>query len=231
VKPEEIKLWDWPRMLLGEVPPYFLLEVVLRMALVYAILMVSMRFLGKRMAAQLTRNEMAAMVSLAAAIGVPILSPDRGILPGIIIAVVVVSISRLTAYLSSKNEKFQAITQGRIDTLIKDGVMDIKTMTRTRISRERIMSELRSESIQHLGQIKRLYMEANGNFTIVRNNEPKPGLAVIPDDDPELLRELKSNSIFTCHQCGNTNSGNVEQACSNCSEKTWIRAVETSPDF
>ncbi|HEY0742788.1 MAG TPA: hypothetical protein VGD40_15065 [Chryseosolibacter sp.] len=66
MKPEQIYLWDWERILLGEVPPAFLLEIVLRIIVVYLILTVAMRILGKRMAAQLTRNELAAMVSLAA---------------------------------------------------------------------------------------------------------------------------------------------------------------------
>jgi len=94
MKPEEIKFGDWMRVFVGEVPASFYLEIIIRMAVVYALLIVSMRLLGKRMASQLTRNELAAMVSLAAAIGVPILAPDRGILPAIIIAIVVIAVTR-----------------------------------------------------------------------------------------------------------------------------------------
>ena len=122
-------------MFAGEVPPAFFLEIVFRMLVVYIILTVSMRLLGKRMAAQYTRNELAAMVSLAAAIGVPILAPDRGLLPPIIIACVVVGISRLIAMLSAKSEKAEAITQGTIDTLVKDAVMDVRAMTKTRVQK------------------------------------------------------------------------------------------------
>src|SRR5687767_14213450 len=104
MKEEQIQLNDWKRMFLGEVPPEFLIEVIIRMAFLYLLLIFAMRLLGHRMASQLSRNELAALVSLAAAIGVPILAPDRGLLPALVIALVVVAISRLLAWGSYKNQ-------------------------------------------------------------------------------------------------------------------------------
>ena len=226
MSPLDFTPWDWQRILLGEVPPSFYLEILLRMGVVYIILMVSIRILGKRMAAQLTRNETAAMVSLAAAIGVPILSPERGLLPPIIIAVIVVFFSRLIANIAARNQKVETITQGRTDTLIRDAVMDPRIMTKTRITRERILAQLRSNRIKHLGEVKRLYLEANGNFTVVLSDEPNPGLTTLPDDDIEFIAEMKPCDILVCHVCGNENkSGSRSEVCSNCSHTKWVSAV------
>ena len=46
---EEIKLSDWQRILIGDAPVEFLLEVFIRTALIYLALLIIMRFLGKRM--------------------------------------------------------------------------------------------------------------------------------------------------------------------------------------
>jgi uncharacterized membrane protein YcaP (DUF421 family) len=227
MKPEDIKLWDWFRIALGEVPPSFLLEVVLRITVVYAILMISMRMLGKRMSAQLTRNELAALVSLAAAVGVPILAPDRGLLPAVVAAIVVVTISRVTSLVSARNQKFASFTQGNIDSLVEDSVLNVEAMTKTRISKERVMSQLRAEKIKHLGQVKRLFMEANGTFTLIKETERKPGLPVIPESDIGFLNELKYNDILVCHACGNRNASNDREAvCDNCKNQEWTAAVE-----
>ena len=165
---EDFKIWDWQRVFVGEVPPAFLLESVLRVVVLYLLLIISMRLLGKRIASQLTRNELAAMVSLAAAIGVPILAPDRGIVPPFVIALVVVAISRLVALLSAKKAKLEVITQGSIETLVSESTLNIKSMTKSRIPKERVFAQLRTDSLRHLGEVDRLYIEANGSFTLIK---------------------------------------------------------------
>jgi uncharacterized membrane protein YcaP (DUF421 family) len=229
MKPEELKIDDWSRIFVGEVPPEFFLEVIIRVTFLYFLLILSMRLLGKRMSSQLTRNELAALVSLAAAIGVPILSPDRGLLPAIVIALVVVLISRLNAILASKSEKTESIILGKLDALIKDAVIDPQAMRRTRITRERIMSQLRAEKVFHLGEVQRLYMEANGNFTLIKSTKPAPGLPVLPEQDQEFLKQLKPNGILVCHICGMRNkTDNKHETCPNCKNAQWVVAVETA---
>lgn len=90
MKKEDIQLGDWLRVFIGEAPGAFFIEIVIRTIVIYAILMIGFRLIGSRMAGQLSRTEQASLVTLAAAIGVPIQSPERGILPAIIIAIVVV---------------------------------------------------------------------------------------------------------------------------------------------
>jgi uncharacterized membrane protein YcaP (DUF421 family) len=227
MKEEEIKLNDWERIFLGEVPPEFFIEVIIRMTFLYLLLIFSMRLLGHRMASQLSRNEIAALVSLAAAIGVPILAPDRGLVPALVIALVVVTISKLLALGSYKSQKVESVVQGKLDTLVKDAVLNIPAMTKTRITRERIMAQLRSEKIKHLGEVQRLYLEANGNFTLVRTDQPKPGLTVLPETDPSFIRELKPNGVLVCYACGLSNqSSNKGEECPNCKNNKWVVSVE-----
>jgi uncharacterized membrane protein YcaP (DUF421 family) len=229
MKGDDIQLWDWQRILIGDVPLAFMLEVVIRIAVVYLILMVSMRMLGKRMAAQLTRNELAAMVSLAAGIGVPILTPDRGLLPAIVIAVIVVSVSKLISARSAKNQKVESSVLGRLSVLVADSVMDVRSMTKNRISRERIMAELRSQAIIHLGEVERVYLEANGNFTVVKRLKASPGLMAIPEVDSDWIQKLTfDENLLVCYSCGSRNmTKNKSATCSNCQTAKWVHACVT----
>src|SRR3978361_844703 len=143
MKKEDIRLDDWWRILIGEVPPGFYLELVLRAAIIYLLLMVAMRFMGKRMSGLLSRNEMVAMVSLAAAIGTPLTSPDRGIIPAIIIAIVVVYIERWISGKAFSNEPFERYAIGKLDILVSDAVSDLELLKKVRISRERLMADIR----------------------------------------------------------------------------------------
>ena len=228
MKAEDIQLSDWQRIFIGDVPGGFYLEVILRIAIIYLILMISMRLMGKRMASQLSRSEMIAMVSLAAAIGVPLQSPDRGILPIVIIASIVISVQQLIAYLSFRNEKFETLSQGNITTLIEDNALNLENMRQTGITRERAFAELRSNSIYHLGEVKRLYFEAGGAFTLIKNIDTVPGLPVLPIWDKAYQNEMsKPCPELVCEKCGKMPAGNfASQPCGNCGNGSFINAVK-----
>jgi len=230
MKTDEIKLSDWMRILFGAAPPVFFVELIVRAFLVYALVMVSMRFLGKRMSTQVSRLELAAMVAMASAIGVPMLSPINGILPPFIIAVVVVVITRLIAKLSFKNQHLEQLTQGDIDTLVEESVMKRDIMIRTRISRERLLAQLRSQNLSHLGKVKRVYLEANGSFTIVENEDAKPGLLSLPEWDTDFINDrLRVTDVMVCRNCGERKPDNApankSTKCPNCGDRDWTNAV------
>jgi len=229
MKEYEIKLSDIQRMLIGDVPFHFYLEVIFRVAVIYLLLMVSMRLMGKRMSTQLSRNEMAAVASLAAAIGIPLMNPDRGILPAVVIAVVIIVYQILIAKKAARDKRFESLTQGAYNMLVRDGVLNVDAMILTRISRERVFAQLRSESISHLGVVRRLYFEAGGGFSLLKASEPKPGLSIIPEWDKSLSASLNQPvAAEVCCNCGNlrlSGNGAENQSCAICHSTRWEAAV------
>lgn len=216
------------RVLIGEVPASFLIELVIRAIFIYIILMVSMRLMGKRMSSELSRVEMAALVSLAAAIGVPLMAPDRGLLPAVVIAAVLVFIERLIAARAAHSERFESLTQGQINALITDGVISMKALKSVGLSRERLFAQLRSMGVSHTGLIRRLYMEANGAFTLVKAAQPVAGLPTFPGWDDRLTRNfIYADDLIVCDNCAFTAAASAAHAdCLNCSKRTWARAVK-----
>ncbi|MBT1707955.1 DUF421 domain-containing protein [Fulvivirgaceae bacterium PWU5] len=223
MQPEEIHLYDAWRIFIGQVPGAFLIEAVIRAVFVFTVLITSMRLLGKRMAGQLSRNEMIAMTSLAAATGVPIQAPDRGLLPALIIAIIVVMLGRLISRWACRSERFESLSQDKLGTLVQDSVLQLPELSRTSITRERLFAHLRSEGLTHLGQVKRVYFEAGGFFTLIRNEFARPGLTLIPTWDTEFIAEQGvSADVQVCARCGNTRTA---ERCSNCHATEWQNAI------
>jgi uncharacterized membrane protein YcaP (DUF421 family) len=226
MKPEEIKLGDWQRIFFGEVPPSFFLEVVIRTIFFFLLLVIAMRILGKRMSAQINRIEMVAVFTLAAAVGVPLQAPDRGILPAVIIATIVVVLGRLISRVAFTNEKVEMLVEDRLSILANEGVLDLKKMKGTRLTVERIFAQLRGEGIRHLGEVKRLYVEANGSFSLVREEKPDYGLAIIPDNDKEFLNAQQQSPERVCRTCGHKKAKNPEgKVCNNCRDDKWVNGI------
>lgn len=208
-------------------PWSFLLEIGIRVLFLYALIIVAMRLMGRRMGAQLTRNEMAALVSLAATVGIPMQSPNQGLLPALLAAAVVISLQRLIAWCALRNSRFEKLALDNIDILVMDGCLQMQTIRRTTLSRELVVARLRSEGIDHLGKVQRLYIEANGTFSLRRSPDPCPGLSLYPEFDTNMLeRQRKAGNCFACTTCGHLVDGaRPAGRCSECGTDRWTEAV------
>jgi len=171
MKPEDIHLFDWARIFIGNIPGIFFLEVLIRVLFVFFLLVVALRFLGNRMASLIDLHVFTALTALAAAIGIPIQSPDRGLLPALVIAIVVVTLQKLVFYVGLKNKKNELLVHGDTSILVNNGVMNLAAMKKVRITRERLFAQLRSESIISMGEVRRFYIEANGEFSLIKQRE------------------------------------------------------------
>ena len=227
MKKEDIHLYDWQRILQGPVPLEFYIELILRGLVVYALITFGMKYMGKRISAELTRSELAAIASLAAATGLVIMAPDRGLLPPVIVLIVMVGVKWLMDKRNYRSKKFERFTTGMYSILVKDGVLQTHEMRETRISREQLFAQLREGGVTHLGHVRRLFIEANGLFSLVKEKEgsEKPGLPVIPSWDKEFLSSLtKTPNVEVCGHCGHTKRTN-ETVCPECRANTWVHPV------
>jgi uncharacterized membrane protein YcaP (DUF421 family) len=225
---KDIRLSDIQRILIGEVPPEFFIEIIIRLIFIYFICLMAMRLMGKRMIAQLSRNELTALVSIAAAVGVAIQAPDKGLIPALIIVFIIVLIARFIAWKAASHQKFEKVTQGNIQTLVKDSVLQLQAMKKIKISKERVFAQLRSQEIKTLGAVKRFYMEANGQFSVIKEDPPKEGLSIIPDWDNNLRNEQeKSSEKKACISCGWMQERTIHaDNCKNCNATNWAVAVK-----
>ena len=231
MKKEEIRLDDIQRILFGQAPPEFLLETFIRTVIIYILLLVIVRWLGKRMSGQLTIMEMAVMLTLGAIVSVPMQVPDRGLLQGVLLLLCTLLFQRGISLLGFKNEKTENMLQGKTSLLIKDGVLQLKQMKKDRISRQQVFSELRQENILNLGMVDRLYLEAEGLFSIFKANEPRPGLPIFPPDDQDLANKQVpattqgSIQLLACIGCGTIKEKNEDAVCTDCGHEEFINAV------
>jgi len=225
---KDISLFDMKRILIGDTPWSFLLEVAARGIVIYVALLVTIRFMGKRVAGQLSLSELAIMVTLGAAIGIPMEVADRGLLPALVVLLVAIVYQRGIGVLSFKRRSVEMLTQGDMITILGDGLMDLGAMRKTGVSRERLYAALRGEKIVHLGEVERVYMETSGSFSVYRRSQPIPGLQIVPRTHPNVREE---QALLACESCGNVQrreevegAGN-RSACPRCQQRDWHRGV------
>ncbi|GAB3807455.1 DUF421 domain-containing protein [Spirosoma humi] len=228
MKKEHIWLDDWQRILIGDAPVEFMLEVFIRTSLIYMVLLVIMRLLGKRMNGQLTNLELAVMLTMGGIMAPGMQIPDRGLLPAVLALACALIFLRGTSLLGFKSSKAEKLIQGTETVLVKDGIIQLEQLTSNRLSHQQIFAALRSENVYNLGSVKRLYLEAYGEFSIYENEQPKPGLSVLPPSDNEVraIHERIGDHQLACTNCGNTAPALPKPGpCSICQTDNWVEAV------
>lgn len=233
MKKQEIYLEDIKRILFGLAPPEFLLEVFVRTVITYIALLFIVRWLGKRMSGQLTIMEMSVMLVIGAVVSVPMQVPDRGLLQGGILLLCIVLFQRGISWLGFKSGKIEDLTQGKASMLVKDGVLQLTDMEKVRVSHQQLYGELRQENVYNLGAIDRVYLEAHGLFSIFQADEPKPGLAILPPDDQDMLATKKQAftkdaspvELLACINCGWVKPKTDAEKCKICGHDDWTNAI------
>lgn len=213
--------------MLGQAPLAFLLEAVLRTLVVYVVLVVAMRLLGKRMNAQLSVAELSVMIMLGGIVSVPMQIPDRGLLHGVLVLACLVGLYRGINWLAFKYRRVERLTQSGLEILVVDGVLDLQGLARTRLSRQQLFANLRAANIEQLGQVKRAYLEACGTFSIYEQAPPRPGLSVLPDKDAAIRRAEPTDApVQAGQQCGHPEAISHQPAhCPHCGHGQWAPAV------
>jgi uncharacterized membrane protein YcaP (DUF421 family) len=227
MKKEEIHWLDWHRILVGTAPEQFLLEVLIRTIIIYLFLLVTLRLLGKRMGGQLTISEVAVMLTLGAIISIPMQVPDKGLLQGILVLACALFFQRGLNYLGIKSRKIERILQGEERLLVKNGIVATDELKSMKMSREQMFAALRGEKIYNLGEVRRVYIEACGLFSIFKYPEAKPGLSLLPPGDAGQVSELSIiNDVTICGKCGKQSSTHQNnKACENCKANQWTKGV------
>lgn len=225
---DDIQLGDLYRIFIGEAPIGFLWEVLLRTILVFVTCIVALRLLGKRMSGQLTITEMAVMIMLGAMVSPPAQIPERGILLGILLLGSAVGLHRMISFWGYRNKRVEQITQGHTSLLVKEGVLQLRELTRVKLPHQQLFSELRSKDILNLGTLKRVYLEPGGDFSIFFNSgDKRAGLPIIPQHDKEMLARVSfAENHMACTHCGNTEPDSLNAIpCSVCQYTSWTKAI------
>ncbi|MEO6669043.1 MAG: YetF domain-containing protein [Ferruginibacter sp.] len=220
--------FNWKELMLGGENWNFLLETVLRTFIMFIMILVSLRLLGKRGVKQLSIFELVAIISLGSAAGDPMFYKDVGILPALIVFIVIVGLYSLITFLIGKNQKFERLMEGRPICLIQDGIFLISNFAKEALGADEFFAELRMQGVSQLGQIEQAIVESSGNISIFYfpEEEVRYGLPIMPDSLDFSSQIIIEADHYACTFCGYTEKleADTKHTCPKCKKSTWVKA-------
>jgi len=220
--------FDWNRLLFNELPMEFLFEVIFRSIIMFVVLLITLRLTGKRGVKQLSVFETVIIIALGSAAGDPMFYEDVGIIPAFVVFAVIICLYRFVTWLTGKSQRFERFIEGVAVCLIKDGVFAFESFKKESLAQDEFFTELRTKSIEHLGQVRHAYLEPSGELSVYfyEDEDVKYGLPVRPEVFDKRSRNIKENGKYACSFCGNVEEQVKGTAvCKVCKKDQWVQAI------
>lgn len=234
---EQTIAFDLVRMFLGDDPPLFYLEIVVRTLIIYLYSLLMLRWIGSRTIAQLSTVEFLLVIALGSAVGDATFYPDVPLFHALLVITAVVLLDKGIDRLINRYRFFKVAIDGEPIEVVRGGVIDLANLARRDLSVEELHEMLRLAGIANLGEIDFAYVEASGQPSIFKASEPRKGLAIMPVlDHPERLgvdqlSKLPGGAVSACTRCGTTGAPpplDAKGNCKTCGASSWTEA-QASP--
>lgn len=221
-------IFEWQRLLLNDLPIAFLAEVIFRTAVMFTVVLTTLKFAGKRGVKQLSIFEVVIIISLGSAAGDPMFYEDVGLIPAITVFLVVIAMYRGVTWLLGKSKTFENFIEGKPQCIIEDGQFSLQSFEKEDVAQDEFFAELRLKSIEHLGQVRYAYMETNGDISVYfyEDSDVKYGLPIRPQLFNMRSTIIPKSGVYACTFCANIQKLDpTTGTCTVCQRKEWVEAI------
>jgi uncharacterized membrane protein YcaP (DUF421 family) len=150
-----------------------LLEVAVRVFLVYIFLVIVLRFSGKKEFAQLEPMDLLIMLILSETVSPALTNDDTSLPVAFVAAGTLTGLTAITSYLSFRFRKVERVIQGKPSVLIEHGKVDEEVLRRERITSQQLHTVLHKEGLKAVQDVEKAVIEPSGDVTIIKK-EPEP---------------------------------------------------------
>lgn len=151
-----------------------MITAVIRTVILYLLIIVGIRLMGKRQIGQLEPSELVLSLLIADLAAVPMQDFGIPLLMGIIPILTLLCLSTILSVLTVKSIRFRALLCSRPSIVVQDGQILIKEMVKNRFTVDELMEELRVAGITDLSSVKYAVLETTGRISVLPKAEEKP---------------------------------------------------------
>lgn len=208
----------------------FLVEIFARTILMFLLILVVLRLSGRRGVRQLTLFEVAIILGLGSAAGDPMFQEEIPVIYSVVVLFSVIVLYKFITWAASRSDKLTHLLEGKAMIIVEEGMFSIEGNRNSDFSQNEFFSELRNQSVEHLGQVRLALLEVDGSMSLLRyeNEETRYGLPLFPNAYKKVEPE-EVGGPFACMFCGNIAQtvSDTQDHCKRCGKEEWTKAINT----
>ena len=220
---------DWASIFIHDTTWTFAVEIFIRVVIMFSMIILFLRFTGKRGVRQLSIFELTIILSLGSIAGDPMFTEDLPIIQAVLIMSTVIGLYRLCTWVMMKYQPFEDFMEGNAIYIVEDGQLVLDKIKEGKMSNDEFFAEIRQQGIEHLGQIRTGLLETDGNLSILlyTDEQVRYGLPLFPKQH-KATQTVKPNINYACMICGYvTYLLEANHLCPRCEDKgrRWAQAM------
>ena len=162
-----------------------MLITVFRTLILYLIVILSLRIMGKRQIGELQPSELVVTILLSEIASIPMQDNNIPIIHSVVALFALVSYEILTSAIGLKSQKLRTVLQGHPVIVIRKGEIDMKALKKLRMTVNDLISALRQKDVFDVSQVSYAIFETNGQISVLLKPEYRSSTAKDLDLCPE----------------------------------------------
>ncbi len=175
---------------------------LIRTFLLYTLLIVAVRLMGKRQVAEMEPAEFVVTMLLANLASVPMQDNGLPLLSGLVPIFTILGMELIVAVLTARFVPLRRVLCGRPSILIRNGGIDQRAMETSRVSAEELFQKLREKDVFDLRAVKYAILETDGELSVLpypKYQSVTAGDLSLPGGQADLPFPLISGGVVLRH--------------------------------
>lgn len=149
-------------------------KYLLRAVVVYFLVLVTVRLMGKRSIGELGPFDFVLMASIGDIMATMALDRSAPFHDGALVLITLAILEIILAIIAYKSRRFGKIIEGKPRYLIRDGKILKENLRKEKFSLYDLRQELRKKGIENEKEVKKAIIETSGSFSVILNEEDEP---------------------------------------------------------
>ncbi|MDE6881344.1 MAG: DUF421 domain-containing protein [Oscillospiraceae bacterium] len=145
-----------------------------RTVILYFILMIGLRLMGKRQIGELEPSELVLTLIISDLAAVPMQDFGIPLVNGVFPIITLLCLSMLLSFFSLKSIRFRGLVCGHPTVIIRDGKVLQQNMARNRFTVDELYEQLRTQGYSDLAAVKYAILETSGQISILPYTKDSP---------------------------------------------------------
>lgn len=151
-----------------------MISTVLRTIILYIVVTVAIRLMGKRQIGDMQPNELVITLLISEIAAIPLQDTQQPMFIGVAAIFVLVFLEIVISILALKSFSVRKLLNGKSVVVIKNGVIDQQAMRNVRMTVVDLIEQLRGQNVFNIADVAFAVLEVNGNLSVLLKKDAQP---------------------------------------------------------